>query len=211
MNLLPQQSVNFCRQRPRRLRGSDPFSLAWTASAALLFGLALLGFSFYQAHDQRRHMTQLAAAEQALTQQSASLAALRQQHQPLPADPALAAETEHLTKHVEGLRGLLDRVERDNLAERSGFSAYFTALARHVLPQISLTSLRFYEQGREIELSGSALAAEQIPLLAQELGREAAFANKHFAELRLQRSPTAAGQVDFVISTQRQANGRDRR
>lgn len=208
---LPQQSVNFCRQRPRRLRGSDPFSLVWTMRAALLFSLVLLGFSVYQAHQQRQQAELLAAAEQKLAQQAMQLAGLRQQSQPPPADPALAAETERMARHVEGLRGLLERMEQGDFAERAGFSGYFEALARHVLPQISLTSLRFYERGQEIELSGSALDAEQVPLLAQALGTEAVFASKPFADLRLQRSQAAAGQIDFVISTQRQANSRESR
>lgn len=197
---LPQQSVNFCRQRSRRLRGSAPFSLLWTAIAAVLFAASLGAISLYGASLQRQQTALLTAAEQAIAKQTAELAALR--HLPLPAtDPALAAEAEQINRHVESLRSLLDRVEHGDMAGRAGFSGYFEALARHVLPDVSLSGIKLENQGQEIELTGAALAAEQVPRLAQALGQEAAFAAKHFAELRLNRPNSPTAQVDFVLST----------
>lgn len=207
---MPRQSVNFCRQQARRLLGTAPFNLAWTGVAAALCSVWLGAISLYGESSQHRQAALLAEAERALAKQAAAVAALHRRPPEPAADPALTAEMEQLAQHAESLRSLLSRMEGGDLARHAGFSGYFEALAKHVLPEVYITGIRLYERGQEIELTGTTSAAEQVPRLAQALGQEAVFAAKHFAELRMHRPDAPADQVDFVLRTTLQASDRER-
>lgn len=196
-----RQSVNFSRRSPPRYRLPALFSLAWNTAAALLFASLLGAVSAHDAYRQRQQTNALATAAKATARQLDALAELRRRYPEPKPDPLLAAEAERRARQLDNWRGLLDRLETTKPASRAGFSRYFEALARRMPPDAWLTGIHLEAQGEEIELAGSALAAEQVPALIEALGGEPAFNSRSFAELDMRRPDDPAERIDFVLRT----------
>lgn len=196
-----RQSINFHRRETRRFGIGPVFSLSWSAVVAGAFALLFGAVSFSGAYKQRQQAALLAEVQRQVAERTTAVDGLRRQLPPLKADAALEAEAGRLAVYVESLGALLDRMERGELHGQEGFSRYFEALARHVLPGVWLTGIRLEAGGKSIELAGAATLAEQVPQLVKALGQEDAFAAKAFAELNMRRPEGSAERIDFVLRT----------
>jgi Tfp pilus assembly protein PilN len=96
---------------------------------------------------------------------------------------ALEAEIAQAQADVTARRQVIDQVEKGDLGNTKGYSAYFRALSRQIVDGLWLTGFRI--DGGEIELRGRALRPELVPEYIARLGREPVMKGKSFSTLEM--------------------------
>lgn len=193
------QAVNFYRgsARPRAV----PLSAEWIVRAWLVTVLLLLCLTMVQVVLNQRLQARVGAAEKQATISESHLRELQLLHPEPKPDPVLVSDLEHMQRTVHGLNRLIEAVKGDDLVQRRGFTGYFDALARQVLPDVWLTGIQLTKGGEEIELSGSAVVSESIPKLVGSLGLQPAFRGRTFSDLVVRRPEKQQDQINFVLRT----------
>ena len=115
-------------------------------------------------------------------------------------DPFLQAELERLHRVRNGLNNNLVAIARHTGARSSGFSAYFSGLARNTVEGLWFSNVALSAGGEEMLLKGQAIEPELVPRLLQTLSAEQAFAGRTFRKVSFERQVMDAGSVvDFEL------------
>jgi hypothetical protein len=166
----------------------------------VLAGLLLLsGYTLFQT---RQLQEQLVEATQQRDDRIQRLDTLRRQYPQRVRDQTLQQQVEQLRAQLQESEQLLAAVENYEDSPTAGFSAHLAGLARQDLRSLWLTRITVRGQ-RQLALEGSALSAQDVPLLLQRLGKEPVFGGTEFQHVEIQANEET-GQVDFFLNTTRQ-------
>lgn len=194
------QQINLYRDPRRRVRQPvDSLHMILTVGLVAVILAALTAHGAWRANTLEREAEILAAEQDTL---DARVSELADELRAARADLADTDELERLRAELDAKHRLLDYLDAGPLAERSGFSHHVEGLARRVVDDLWLTTIRLSEGGRQLRLHGRALAAERVPELMTALGREAAYSGHVFRRLRIQRSEDEPGQIRFEIASE---------
>lgn len=115
-------------------------------------------------------------------------------------DPFLQAELERLRRTQARLNTNLVAIARHTGTRSSGFSAYFSGLARNTLDGLWFNNVAVSAGGEEMLLKGQAIEPELVPRLLQTLAAEQAFAGRTFRKVSFERQQLDTGTViDFEL------------
>ena len=96
---------------------------------------------------------------------------------------ALEEEIRQVEEDLKARRQVIDLVQKGDLGNTKGYSAYFRALSRQIVSGLWLTGFRI--DGGEIELRGRATHPELVPEYIARLGREPVMKGKSFSTLEM--------------------------
>ncbi len=173
-------------------------------SMARGLGFACLGLMAIYAYPAWQ-VTRLEAHTEALeTQREAALERLVQLEELVPRrEPSrlLASEVERLAGEVARRGELLETFRQRIDGERAGFSEHLAGLARQRVEGLWLTDLAVRDSGSSLEIGGSALRPELVPILVQRLAGEPVFEGASFGHLILEREVEEGTRIDFRLRT----------
>lgn len=120
----------------------------------------------------------------------------------------LDTEIARLEKELQQRRQIQDILQRQELGNAQGFSAYLKALARQHVQGTWLTRVAIDNGGKSLSLQGKTLSSELVPRYIQRLSEESTLAGLSFNVMELRRPGTTGkqaapvnGALDFSIST----------
>jgi hypothetical protein len=164
----------------------------------VLAGLAVIYiYTVLQTQGLQEQLTQAGAQRDQHLKRNAELLV---QYPPRAKDSSLAPRIETARAALQQKRVLLATVSTLGLEDEIHFSHHLTGLARQDLPNLWLQRI-FLQYGKQVELRGSALHAEEVPRYLQRLSAEEAFSGTAFHNVVITRSEEFANRVDFAIST----------
>ncbi len=157
--------------------------LAMLQSLGLLLagGLLLYAYAAYQVSTLE---AQLVRSTLRLNAEQASLAGYSAGYSPQHTNELLQNELQQLEKKAADEKQLADTLSTGAISNTAGYSEYFRAFARQVVPGLWLTSFKI--TAADISLSGGALKPELVPAYIQNLGHEAVMQGKRFSDLNMQ-------------------------
>lgn len=165
----------------------------------VLVGLLLLyGYTLLQTL-QLEEQLDAAAAQRDERQQR--LASLRRRYPEPVRDESVSQRIEQQRQLLQTRQALFGAVQRYDDAPEQRFSEHLAGLSRQDLPSLWLHHI-IVRANRQLALEGSALAAKDVPLLLQRLGREPAFSGTAFHSVVIQRNEETR-QIDFALHTHR--------
>jgi len=173
-------------------------SMARGLGLAVLGLLALYAFPAWRVAALEAETEGLAAQRETALGRLASLEALVPRREP---SRLLAGEVERLEGEVARRGELLASFERRVQDRRGGFSRHLAGLARQRVEGLWLTDLAVRDGGASLEIGGSALSPELIPVLVQRLTAEPVFEGAGFGHLVIERDAQAGVRVDFRLQT----------
>jgi hypothetical protein len=165
----------------------------------VLVGLVLL--YVYTVIQTQSMQAQLGQVQQQRDEQVKQVAALSAQYPVKAKDESLKGRVERAQAELQHKRRLLAAVEQLGLDGEVSFSEHLAGLARQDLPQIWLHHITL-QNGKQVELIGSAYQAEEVPLYLQRLTNERAFNGTAFHSVVIARNEKQPGQVEFTLSTE---------
>ncbi len=194
-----KQQINLYHPTLRRRRPVFAArSMARGIALAALGLLVLYAYPAWQVAGLARHVEALE------WQRAAALGRLAQLEERVPRrEPSrlLASEVERLAGEVSRRGELLETFRGRVDDARTGFSEHLAGLARQRVEGLWLTDLAVRDAGSSLELGGSALRPELVPILVQRLAGEPVFEGASFGHLILEREDEAGRRVDFRLRT----------
>lgn len=167
----------------------------------LVLGGLMLLFA-YTLFQTQRLQDQLDEATQQRNERLQRLTTLRTQYPEKVKDNSLQQQVEQLRLQLENSQALLAAVQNYEDNPTQGFSGQLAGLARQDLRSLWLNRIAVRAQ-RQLVLEGSALSAQDVPVLIQRLGSEPVFSGTAFQRVEIQANEKT-GQVDFFLDTTRE-------
>jgi len=173
----------------------------------VLGGLLLLyGYTLLQSHQLEQ---QLAAATTQRDERQQRLSALRQQYPERIRDASLGQRVEAARKTLQNRQALFQAVQLYDDDPTLRFSEQLAGLSRQDLPSLWLRHI-ILGANHQVVLEGSALAADDVPILLQRLSKEQAFSGTAFQSVVIQRNDDTH-HIDFSLhSTRPEKEGKSR-
>jgi Tfp pilus assembly protein PilN len=188
---------------PIFLKQKKYFSAVTMAQALglILLGCALLtGYMVYQATKLKN---EAAAAQARLAATQAQLAQITAAGQMRQKDKALEEQVRKAEAEIKSMQDVFVTLRQGDLGNTAGYSEYFRAFSRQIVPGLWLTGLTIQGAGNGIEINGRATRPELVPEYLSRLKRERALQGKSFASLEIQlpkteQAPVAQGEAKAV-------------
>jgi hypothetical protein len=194
-----KQQVNLYQLRLQPTKPVLPGSTVLGACALGLLSLLLVyGHACLQAWMDTRRLESLSVQRAEAEQR---LAELHKTHPSGKTERQLQATIQQLEASRDAKIRLLRLLSNHSLGNTAGFSRHVAALARQRVPGLWLREIRIHQGGGQLALAGSALEAELVPRLIQQLGGEEIFSGSDFESFRLQRLEAESEPIDFFLST----------
>jgi hypothetical protein len=160
------------------------FSARTMAQALGVLAAGLLGMYFYatvQAISAERLAAQVGEQVKQQREQLAKFA-----KGPAPAaSKALEAELARLQSEIAAREASLQALGTGELGNTTGFSEYFAAFGRQVVPGVWLTAIAISDAGNQLRVQGRALRPELMPVFLGALGDEPVMQGRNVTEMRL--------------------------
>lgn len=192
------QQVNL--YQPILRKQEKVFSAKTLLQGNLLVVVGLVLLYGYTAMQTRTMQAQLSQVQQQRDAQTKQLAELIKQYPPKAKDESFSRRIEQAQGELQHKRRLLAAVSKLGLDGKRGFSEHLNGLARQDLPELWLQRI-FLQQGKQVELDGSARQAEAVPLYLQRLSQEPAFSGTAFHSVEIARHEELADQIRFSLRT----------
>lgn len=158
------------------------------ALGLILLGCALLiGYSFYQSNRIKNEAAATAARLVAAQAQLAQITAAGQLRQK---DRTLDEQIKKIEAEIKSMQQVFTTLRKGDLGNTGGYSEYFRAFSRQIVPGLWLTGLTIQGAGNEIGINGRALRPELVPEYLGRLKHEHAMQGKSFASLEIQLPKT---------------------
>ncbi len=170
---------------------------------AVIICLALAGlYSYWQAGLMKKQVEELRQQQQTL---SARVVELENQYPEREQNVLLQEKIKRVEQELQGQRTALDYFSSQDQESNGAILASLEGLARNPQQGLWLRKISLLHGGQEVQLTGSALKPEQIPLYLQLLGEKNIFGGQVFSRLQLKRLEGQSGQVDFELDSTRGA------
>jgi len=154
------------------------------ALALLVIGsLAVAAYATYQVSSLTKEAA-LSASQLQLAQEQ--LAKVRAEYGARQKSAALEQQISKTETEMQSYKQVFDVLQKGELGNTNGYSAYLAAFARQIVDGVWLTGFNLVGAGNEVELRGRALRPEQIPAYISKLKREPIMKGKSFATLEMQ-------------------------
>lgn len=171
---------------PVFLKQKKYFSAVTMAQALglILLGCALLtGYMMYQAN---RLKNEAATAQARLAATQAQLAQITAAGQLRQKDKVLEEQVKKAEAEIKAMQDVFVTVRKGDFGNTAGYSEYFRAFSRQIIPGLWLTGLTIQGAGNEIEINGRATRPDLVPEYLGRLKREKSMQGKSFASLEIQ-------------------------
>ncbi len=179
------------------------FSAKTMMQSAMLVLAGMIVFYGYALWQTRALLAQLDTVQQRHDQVAQQTIELARLYPEKGKDPALAQRVESLREQVQLRQQVVARLADRSEGNTEGYSGFLAGLARQRLPQLWLTHIGVHRGGRQLELDGSTLQADQVPLFLQRLAAEQAFNGAEFRYFTMNRPEKEPRQVDFSLRSDR--------
>ena len=163
--------------------------------------LLLTGMSIYITLDLNNTKNSLQQAKQQLREAETRIQLLQVQYPVQQINTLLTQEISHSQNILASLSQVIHLLTDKKSDQTQGFSRYFSALARHSISDVWLTTIYINGQTNNLQLQGSTYIAEKIPVFIQKLHNESVFQGKHFKKLIMSQAEEAENQIDFTVSS----------
>ena len=158
------------------------------ALGILLAGCVLIAaYAQYQVNTLSRESANSDAQLAAVKNQLAEVVA---QYGPKPKSQSLEMQIHKTEAELNSVKKVFDILQRGDIGNTDGYSAYFRALARQTMNGVWLTGLDLNGAGNEIALHGRAVEPELLPIYINRLKTERIMQGKSFGTLEI-KSPQA--------------------
>lgn len=171
----------------------------------VLLGLLLLyGYTLLQSYQLERQVAEATAQRDERQQR---LGALRLQYPERIRDASLEQHIEDARNTLQKRRALLQAVKQYDDNPTLRFSEQLLGLSRQDLSSLWLNHI-VLGANHQVVLEGSALAADDVPVLLQRLAKEPAFTGTAFQSVVIERNDKTH-HIDFSLhSTRPEAEGK---
>jgi Tfp pilus assembly protein PilN len=105
------------------------------------------------------------------------------EYAPKKKSSTLETEISQVEADLQARRQVIEQVQKGDLGNTKGYSAYFRALSQQIIDGLWLTGFRI--DGGALELRGRALRPELVPEYIARLGREPVMKGKSFSTLEM--------------------------
>ncbi|NMM28405.1 MAG: PilN domain-containing protein [Glaciimonas sp.] len=154
------------------------------ALGLILIGALLLSvYSRYQFSGIRKEATNT-AAQMGLLQ--TRLSKVKTEYAPPQKSQALEDSVKKTDAEVKSLHLVFDALQKGEIGNREGYSAYLRAFARQIVDGLWLTGFTIVGAGTELGLQGRALRPELVPAYINNLKQEHVIQGKNFSTLEIQ-------------------------
>lgn len=169
-----------------------PFSVATMAQALGFIVVALLAMYFYATLQAQSAERLAAQVREQLNQQREQVTKLGKGPAPTRSK-ALEDDVARLEAEVKNRQASLQALSTGELGNTAGFSEFFAAFGRQVIPGVWLTSVTIGDAGNELRVQGRALRPELMPAFLRALGNEPIMRGRKVTEMKLtaRGTPTA--------------------
>ncbi|MFN2645416.1 MAG: PilN domain-containing protein [Burkholderiales bacterium] len=116
------------------------------------------------------------------------------------ASKALEAEVARLQTEVSAREASLHALDSGELGNTAGFSEYFAAFGRQVVPGVWLTAIAISDAGNQVRVQGRALRPELMSTFLNALGNESIMQGRHVTELKLTGHSASAESATAALS-----------
>lgn len=170
------------------------------ASAVVVVGLlSLYGYGLWQIQSLQGELAGLQGqrdvASMRLVQLSDELLPNRKKSR------LIEGEVARLSRELEERHEVQALLTSGAYGNQGGFSEYLAGLARQRVDGLWLTGVEISEGRKDVEISGSALSPELLPMFVQRLADESAFEGTRFETVRMVRPEVDVSRVDFELRT----------
>lgn len=155
-------------------------------------------YSYWQAGMLQDQANDLRQQQQLISTQ---VAELEKQYPKREQSVLLQEKIQRLEQELQGQRKAIDYFSKQNQEGNASIVESLEGLARYPQQGIWLRQISLLQGGQDVQLSGSAVKAEQIPEYLQLLGEKNIFGGQVFARLKLNRLKERTGQVDFKLDS----------
>ncbi|MCF6266320.1 MAG: PilN domain-containing protein [Desulfuromusa sp.] len=163
--------------------------------------LVLAGlYSYWQAGLMKKQVEELRQQQQTL---SARVVELENQYPEREQNVLLQEKIKRVEQELQGQRTALDYFSNQDQESNGAILASLEGLARYPQQGLWLRKISLLHGGQEVQLTGSALKPERIPVYLQLLGEKNIFGGQVFSRLQLKRLEGQSGQVDFELDSTR--------
>jgi Tfp pilus assembly protein PilN len=170
-----------------------PFAARTMAQALGAIAVGLLCLYFYatvQAMSAERLAAQVAQQVKQQREQVANIA-----KGPAPAaTKTLEAEVAGLQNEISARQASLQAIDSGELGNTAGFSEYFAAFGRQVVPGVWLTAITISEAGNQVRVRGRALRPQLMSAFLSALGNESVMQGRSVTEMKLTAHTAPAGE-----------------
>lgn len=118
-------------------------------------------------------------------------------------DDTLKREINGAARQINARRQVLNFVEANRFGSGEGFSGYLVALSRLHVDDIWLNRVRLAQDF--VQIRGSSLRAETVPVYLDSFGDESVFVGNRFDLFRVSRPADNDWKVDFEIATREES------
>lgn len=170
------------------------------ASAVVVAGLlSLYGYSLWQVQSLQGELVGLQGQRDVAARRLAQLSAelLPTKHK----SRLLEDEVARLSRELDVRHKVQALLTSGAYGNQGGFSEYLAGLARQRVDGLWLTGVAISEGRKDVEISGSALSPELLPMFVQRLAEERAFEGTRFETVRMVRPEADVSRVDFELRT----------
>jgi Tfp pilus assembly protein PilN len=98
----------------------------------------------------------------------------------------LEQQIKQVESDIQALRQVFDVLQKGDIGNTKGYSAYLQAFARQIVDGVWLTGITLIGAGNEIGLQGKAVQPELVPVYMNRLKKEPVMQGKSFGTLEMQ-------------------------
>ncbi|HJW80858.1 MAG TPA: PilN domain-containing protein [Acidiferrobacterales bacterium] len=173
------------------------------ASGLLLAGTVIMyAFAWWQVGALRSQITQAEQAQQAAVKQ---LEDISRTLGVKALDPRLEQDVRDLEARINASQQIEEVLQQDAFARSVGYSNYFAAFARQIVPGLWLTGVTITGAGEQLLLRGRSTTPELVPRYLQKLSVEKTLSGARFQVFQITRpekvASTSTSYVEFVVKT----------
>lgn len=194
-----RQQVNL--YRGRLIDKPQPLSSRQAIPLLLLVILVLAVVGGYSRWQEVRLDQQQRQVEARLNEQRALLVQVEQQFPVRKSSALLQTQVSRLERELRQITKVLDLTLTQEQGRNAQMLSSLEGLARRTHPGLWLRQINLARQGQQVELSGRALKAQQIPEYLQWLTNEQVFTDLLFTRLQLSRMQEQPEHVDFTLTS----------
>jgi len=158
-------------------------TMAQALGLILLGSVLITGYMMYQANKLKN---EAAATQARLAATQAQLAQITAAGQMRKKDKALEEQVGKAEAEINAMQNVFITMRKGDFGNTAGYSEYFRAFSRQIIPGLWLTGLTIQGAGNEIEINGRTTRPELVPEYLSRLKREKSMQGKSFASLEIQ-------------------------
>lgn len=193
------QQINLYQPGFRRDRHVFSGAAMLQVAGVVLGGLLVMyGYATWQVHEFNIERSNLVDQRDAVTR---SVERLSQKYPPKSKSKLLEQDIARLTAERDQSRRLIDILAGRTLGDTKGFGDHLEALARRHVGGTWLTEVAIGEGGQTVDLLGTALSPDLVPVYIQRLSDESVFHGLAFNMMTLEQANEDPSRVDFTLRT----------